>query len=302
VLLAVVFRKAIAVAIVMFVIGVGIGYWAAGTRVTTVTNTLTLYTPITTTAVARETVTMLTTIAVSTTATVTQLQSTTVTMTRTATITMATTATVTHTLTRAPVIESIEYRDRVGRGEAQEIKLVVVCENPYRAVLRLNTTAIDIPLTEKTGNRAKFSTSFNPSKYFDREGIVYGDVTVYDKEGTYSSKNLSFLVNLEKPKIDVNIKKVGFGKYELYANVSDENLEDVKLFLNGKELNLLEENGLYKALIEVYEDSDFTLVARDRFGLESKFSGNIFVSKDNPNAYYALKRGLDPKYINLILP
>jgi len=243
------FRKAIAVAIVMFVIGVGIGYWATGTRVTTVTKT----------------------------------------------------TTVTHTLTRAPVIESIEYRDRVGRGEAQEIKLVVVCENPYRAVLRLNTTAIDIPLTEKTGNRAKFSTSFNPSKYFDREGIVYGDVTVYDKEGTYSSKNLSFLVNLEEPKIDVNIRKIGFGKYELYANVSDENLEDVKLFLNGKELNLLEENGLYKALIEVYEDSNFTLVARDRFGLESKFSGNIFVSRDNPNAYYALKRGLDPKYIYLIL-
>jgi hypothetical protein len=121
------------------------------------------------------------------------------------------------------------------------------------------------------------------------------------KEGTYSSKNISFLVNLEEPKIDVNIKKVGFGKYELYANVSDENLEDVKLFLNGREWNLLEENGLYKALIEVYEDSNFTLVARDRFGLESKFSGNVFVSRDNPNAYYALKRGLDPKYINLIL-
>jgi len=46
VLLAVVFRKAIAVAVVMLVIGAGIGYWAAGTRVTTVTNTLTLYTPI----------------------------------------------------------------------------------------------------------------------------------------------------------------------------------------------------------------------------------------------------------------
>ncbi len=213
--------------------------------------------------------------------------------------------TTTHTSTttpenKPPTIENLEYKEKVRRGELQEIKLVVNDENPSKAVLKLNNTVIDIPLYKKIDNKTIFSVSFDPNKYFEKEGKVYGNVTVYDEEGKSSSKDLSFLVNLEEPKIDVDIRKVGFGKYELYANVSDENLEDVKLFLNGKELNLLK-NGLYKAFIEVYEDTNFTLVAKDKFGLESKFSGNIFVSKDNPNAYYALKRGLNPKYIDLIL-
>jgi hypothetical protein len=213
--------------------------------------------------------------------------------------------TTTHTSTttpenKPPAIENLEYKEKVRRGELQEIKIVVNDENPTKAVLKLNNTVIDIPLY-KIDNKTIFSVSFNPNKYFEKEGKVYGNVTIYDEEGKSSSKNLSFLVNLEKPKIDVDIRKVGFGKYELYANVSDENLEDVKLFLNGKELNLLKENELYKAFIEVYEDSNFTLTAKDRFGLESKFNGSISVSKDNPNAYYALKRGLNSKYIDLIL-
>jgi len=202
---------------------------------------------------------------------------------------------------KPPEIENLEYKEKVRRGELQEIKIVVNDENPTKAVLKLNNTVINVPFHKKIdNNRTIFSVSFDPNKYFEKEGKVYGNVTVYDEEGKSSSKNLSFLVNLEEPKIDVNIRKVGFGKYELYANVCDENLEDVKLFLNGKELNLLK-NGLYKAFIEVYEDSNFTLVTKDRFGLESRFSGNIFVSRDNPNAYYALKGGLNSKYIDLIL-
>jgi hypothetical protein len=214
--------------------------------------------------------------------------------------------TTTHTSTtipenKPPAIESLEYKEKVKKGELQEIKLVVNDENPTKAILKLNNTVINVPFYKKIDNKTIFSVTFDPNKYFEKEGKVYGNVTIYDVEGKNSSKNLSFLVNLEEPKIDVEIRKAGFGRYELYANVSDENLEDVKLFLNGKELNLLNENGLYKALIETYEDSNFILIAKDRFGLESKFSGSIFVSKDNPNAYYALKRGLDPKYINLIL-
>ena len=203
---------------------------------------------------------------------------------------------------KIPEIESLEYKEKVKKGELQEIKLVVNDENPYKVVLKLNNTVIDVPFHKKIdNNRTVFSVSFDPKKYFEKEGKVYGNVTVYDEGGKSSSKDLSFFVNLEEPKIDVNIRKVGFGKYELHAKIFDENLEEVKLFLNGKELNLLKENGLYKAFIEVYEDSNFTLIAKDRFGLESKFSGSIFVSKDSPNAYYALKRGLNPNYINLIL-
>ena len=210
--------------------------------------------------------------------------------------------TTTSPTSKIPEIESLEYKERVKKGELQEIKLIVNDVNHYKAILKLNNTIIDVPFYKKIDSRALFYVSFDPRIYFEREGRVYGNVTVYDEEGRSSSKDLSFLVNLEEPKIDVNIKKIDFGKYELCANVSDENLEDVKLFLNGKEWNLLEKNGLYIAFIEVYEDSNFTLVARDKFGLESKFSGNIFVSRDNPNAYYALKRGLDKKYIYLILP
>ena len=77
------------VAIVMLVIGVGIGYGAAGTRVTTVTSptTLTFYTPITTTTTVKEIVTMYTfsTVIRTVTATVTQLQPVTVTTTVTTT-------------------------------------------------------------------------------------------------------------------------------------------------------------------------------------------------------------------------
>jgi hypothetical protein len=212
--------------------------------------------------------------------------------------------TTTHTSTttpenKPPAIESLEYKEKVRKGELQEIKIIVNDENPTKAVLILNNTVIEVP-PYKIDNRTIFSVTFDPKKYFEKEGKVYGNVTVYDEEGKSSSKDLSFLVNLEEPKIDIDIRKVCFGKYELYANVSDENLEDVKLFLNGKELSLLK-NGLYKAFIETYEDSNFTLVAKDKFGLESRFSGNIYVSKDNPNAYYALKRGLNPKYVNLIL-
>jgi hypothetical protein len=183
--------------------------------------------------------------------------------------------TTTHTSTttpenKPPAIENLEYKEKVRKGELQEIKIVVNDENPTKAVLKLNNTVIDIP-PYKIDNKTIYSVSFDPNKYFEKEGKVYGNITVYDEEGKSSSKNLSFLVNLEEPKIDIDIRKVGFGKYELYANISDENLEDVKLFLNGKELNLLKENGLYKASIEVYEDSNFTLTAKDRFGLESKF-------------------------------
>jgi hypothetical protein len=77
------------VAIVMFVIGAGIGYGAAGTRVTTVTSptTLTFYTPITTTTTVKEIVTMytFTTATRTVTATVTQLQPLTITTTVTTT-------------------------------------------------------------------------------------------------------------------------------------------------------------------------------------------------------------------------
>jgi hypothetical protein len=104
------------VAIVMLVVGVGIGYGTVGTRVTTATMTspvtLTFYTPITTTATVKEIVTMytFTTATRTVTATVTQLQPLTITTTVSTTVTqlqpVTITVTVTPTLTQK-VIEAV---------------------------------------------------------------------------------------------------------------------------------------------------------------------------------------------------
>jgi uncharacterized membrane protein len=63
---------------------------------------------------------------------------------------------------KIPEIESLEYKEKVRRGELQEVKLVVNDENPTKAVLKLNNTVIDIPLYKIDNNKTIFSVSFDP--------------------------------------------------------------------------------------------------------------------------------------------
>lgn len=203
-----------------------------------------------------------------------------------------------------PQIEELRYSDRVEKGQNQSITVCAREQNPSeKAALTLNGTAISLPLTEKNGDKACYSTTFDPSSYFTREGPVAGQLTLTDKNGNTATREISFLVNLEPPKIlDVNIQKTGLGKYTITADITDENLKEAYILLDTQKLPLTQQNQKYTTTIETLRDLDFTIIASDKYNMTSSHQGKILFSKDNPNVAYALKKGLNQTYLYLIAP
>ena len=204
----------------------------------------------------------------------------------------------------APQIESLDYKERVEKGQTQEISVCARERNPSEyATLRINGTSIALPLAERTGGRACYSASFDPSKYFSREGVVSGELTLTDNSGNSTSKQLSFLANLEAPKIeDVKVERIDLGKYRISVAVRDENLEAVVLVFDDRRLLLGGEEGKFEKIVDTTRDLSFTLSAVDKFNMTSTYQGSIEFSRDNPNAAYAIQGGLDPSYLYLVAP
>lgn len=204
----------------------------------------------------------------------------------------------------APQIAKLDFRDRVERGQSQSILVCAKEQNPSEyATLKLNGTSIELPLSERSNGEVCYSSSFDPSKYISKEGAVSGQLILTDKFGNSASKDISFLVNLEAPKIeDVKIDRVDVGKYKILADVKDENLKDVYVILDNNKIPLSQENGRFSGIIETLRDLNFTLFANDKFNTSSTYQGKIEFSKDNPNVAYALQKGLNQTYIYLIAP
>jgi hypothetical protein len=204
----------------------------------------------------------------------------------------------------APQIDKLDFRDRVERGQSQSILVCAKEQNPSEyATLKLNGTSIELPLSDRSNGEVCYSSSFDPSKYFSREGAVSGQLILTDKFGNSVSKNISFLVNLEAPKIeDIKIDRLDVGKYKILADVKDENLKDVYVILDSNKIPLSQENGRFSGIIETFRDLNFTLFANDKFNMTSSYQGKIEFSKDNPNVAYALQRGLNRTYVYLIAP
>ncbi|WP_288004913.1 hypothetical protein, partial [Thermofilum sp.] len=204
----------------------------------------------------------------------------------------------------APQIDKLDFRDRVERGQSQSILVCAKEQNPSEyATLKLNGTSIELPLSERSNGEVCYSSSFDPSKYFSREGAVAGQLILTDKFGNSASKDISFLVNLEAPKIeDIKIDRLDVGKYKILADVKDENLKDVYVILDSNKIPLSQENGRFSEIIETLRDLNFTLFANDKFNMTSSYQGKIEFSRDNPNVAYALQKGLNQTYVYLVAP
>jgi len=170
-----------------------------------------------------------------------------------------------------PIIEKLDFKIRVEKGQTQDLLVCVREKNPSEyAVLYVNGTSISIPLTERTDGRACYLVSFNPSKYFNREGLVHGELVLTDNSGNTATRQLSFLVNLKAPVIeDVKVERVDLGKYSISATVKDENLERVVLVLDDRQVPLNGEDGKFHGIVETLKDLDFTVIAVDKFNMTS---------------------------------
>ena len=204
----------------------------------------------------------------------------------------------------APQIERLDFRERVEKGKLQDILVCVRERNPSKyATLKLNGTSIEIPLSERSSEKACYSTSFNPSSYFGKEGNVHGELILADKFGNSVSKDINFLVNLEAPKIaDVRIEREGIGEYKISAVVNDENLRNVYAVFDNTKIPLSQKDGRFEGTVKTFKDLNLTLFAEDKFNMSSSFQGKIDFSKDNPNVAYALQKGLNQSYVPLIAP
>jgi hypothetical protein len=112
-----------------------------------------------------------------------------------------------------------------------------------------------------------------------------------------------YLWDFEPPKIvSVELQRLDFGRYEVSAWIEDKNLCEASILVGERSIPLAPKGGVYRAVLEVLNDTDFTLRAVDCFKLSSSYRGRIEFSRDNPNAAYALGRGLNLSLVSLILP
>jgi hypothetical protein len=198
----------------------------------------------------------------------------------------------------------LELLERVGRGGVQRVLVCVREGNPSgSAALQLNGSTVEIPLAERGGGLACYASTFNVSTLFAGEGRVVGKLVVRDTRGNTATADVSFYANLEAPKIvSVELQRVDFGRYEVSARIEDENLREASILAGERSIPLAPRGGVYRAVLDVLNDTDFTLRAVDRFNLSSSYRGRIEFSRDNPNAAYALERGLNLSLVSLILP
>jgi len=203
-----------------------------------------------------------------------------------------------------PIIENIEFKDAVLKGQNQNIKVCAREENPNDySVIKIDSNEIKLGISERKGDLACYTGSFNPSDYYNKEGEIQAEIVLSDKFGNSATKDIKFVVNLEPPKIiNVKIDRVDLGKYKIYADVEDENLKDVILIVGNEKIPLYSENGRFSTILETLKDIEFRILASDKFNMSSEYNGKIEFTKDNPNVSYALQNGLDKSYIYLIAP
>ena len=219
-------------------------------------------------------------------------------------ITETTTTSTTIPDNQPPIIENIEFKDAVLKGQNQNIKVCAREENPNDySVIKIDSNEIKLGISERKGDLVCYTGSFNPSEYYNKEGEIQAEIVLSDKFGNSVTKYIKFVVNLEPPKIiNVKIDRVDLGKYKIYADVEDENLKDVILIVGNEKIPLYSENGIFSTIFETLKDIEFRILASDKFNMSSEYNGKIEFSKDNPNVYYALQNGLDKIYIYLIAP
>ncbi|MEM2383656.1 MAG: hypothetical protein QW521_05805, partial [Desulfurococcaceae archaeon] len=151
----------------------------------------------------------------------------------------------------APEIKSIEYKEKLGKGEYQKISILVNEKNPSDfAILNLNKTSIELPLVKDYGNgTVVYEKGFDPSSISNEEGKLIGYVIVSDKFGNKIEKEISFYSNLEAPEIkSIEYKeKLGKGEYQkISILVNEKNPSDFAILNLNKtsiELPLVKDYG-----------------------------------------------------------
>jgi len=206
--------------------------------------------------------------------------------------------------TDSPIIERVEYSPRVLKGELQTITVYVRELNPSNeAILELNGALVKLSLTESSGEVVVYRAVFDPSTIISSEREVSGVIVVVDKYENSANYTVSFIVNLEAPVItSFNASRVDIGEYEVSAKIIDENLEKVILRINSEEIPVLSVNGEYKAIVKTFQDVEITLYAEDKYGMNSTAQIKIEFSRDNPNVYYAVQKGIPIQYAVIFDP
>lgn len=182
----------------------------------------------------------------------------------------------------SPEIKKVEYKDSVTKDENQIFSVLVNEKNPSpSSSLNLNGAIIEVPLKSFDNGTAFYQAEFNPSNIWNREGKVFGYCSITDKNGNEVREDVSFLVNLEAPRIeDLEIEKLDFGKYSISTVIEEPNLKEAYIQLsNGTKIPLLRTDGRYAANISTKTDLDFVLNAIDAYNLNSSFKASIKMSE-----------------------
>ncbi|MEM0050590.1 MAG: hypothetical protein QXW39_08695 [Candidatus Bathyarchaeia archaeon] len=181
----------------------------------------------------------------------------------------------------APQLVSLKYRDKLAKGEFQEISILVNEVNPSSSIiLYLNNTPIEVQLTKSYMNGTiLYEATFNPSIITNREGKLEGNVTISDKVGNKLTIELSFYANLRKPEIrDLKVEKVSLGEYRISIEIIDDSPIEAYIELsNGTKIPLTRCGNRYCAKISTFQDLEFSLNAKDSYNLTSSLKGNITV-------------------------
>ena len=179
----------------------------------------------------------------------------------------------------APQLVSIKYKDKLAKGEFQEISILVNEINPSSSIiLYLNNTSIEIQLTKNYMNGTiLYEVSFDPSVITDREEKLKGNVTISDKFGNKLTIEVSFYANLKEPEIrNLKVEKVLTGEYKVSAEIVDESPVEAYIeLLNGTRVPLRKCNNRYCASIFTLQDLEFSLKVKDRYNLSSTLKGSI---------------------------
>ena len=181
---------------------------------------------------------------------------------------------------KAPEVKEVEYKDRVNKGEAQEISVKVFEENPGQAYLKFNSTSVEIPLAQKFENgTALYKASFDLANV-DREGLFSAELIVRDKAGNEARQSLSFLANLQAPLIkDLSVEKIGIGKYKISLSLEEQNLKEAYVLANGRKINLTRSGDKFNAQVDLGCSNEFEIRAEDVFGLSASLKGEASLSE-----------------------
>jgi len=170
-----------------------------------------------------------------------------------------------------PSVKKLAYRDRVMKGEKQNLTAILDEKNPAQnLILKLNGTSLQVPQVQDFKNGTSvYNLPFDPSVVSKTEGMLVGNLTSPDEAGNKDVQQVSFLANLQPPKVeDPKVERLALGKYRISANVTDENLRQVRLdFENGTSIPMTKVNGRYAANVTVTTNLNCSIVATDACNL-----------------------------------